>query len=47
MFSYRDVRSQREHKEHYSFSDETFITTVAYEGLFSVLLQRQGADLTF
>lgn len=42
MFSYHEVRSQREHKEHHCFGDETFITTVIYEGLFSALLQRQG-----
>ena len=43
MVSYSDVKSQKEHRKHCSFSDETFITTVTYEGVFSVLLQRQGA----
>lgn len=42
MLSYHDVRSQRKHKEH-SFSDDNFITTVTCGGLFSVLLQKQGA----
>lgn len=42
-FSNHDVRSQREHKKRRSFGNETFITTMTYKCLFSVLLQKRDA----